>query len=128
MVKKLMILLDTNFILDLLKFKIHLEDELNRLLESNYEVAIIDNVEEELKKLSDRGNRFAKLALKLLELGKIKKIKVNNKSDTDNIMLNMCKENEDIIIATNDVNLRKKIKEVSRKTIYIRSKKHLAID
>jgi rRNA-processing protein FCF1 len=126
--KKLMILLDTNFILDLLKFKIHLEDELNRLLESNYEVAIIDNIEEELKKLSDSGNRFAKLALKLLELGKIKKIKVNNKSDTDNIMLNMCKENEDIIIATNDVNLRKKIKEVSRKTIYIRSKKHLAID
>jgi rRNA-processing protein FCF1 len=126
--KKLMILLDTNFILDLLKFKIHLEDELNKLLEFNYEVAIIDNVEEELKKLSDGGNRFAKLALKLLELGKIKKIKVNNKSDTDNIMLNMCKENEDIIIATNDVNLRKKIKEVSRKTIYIRSKKHLAID
>jgi rRNA-processing protein FCF1 len=123
-----MILLDTNFILDLLKFKIHLEDELNRLLESNYEVAIIDNVEEELKKLSDRRNRFAKLALKLLELGKIKKIKVNNKNDTDNIMLNMCKENEDIVIATNDINLRKKIKEIGRKTIYIRSKKHLAID
>jgi rRNA-processing protein FCF1 len=43
-------------------------------------------------------------------------------------MLNMCKENEDIVIATNDINLRKKIKEIGRKTIYIRSKKHLAID
>ena len=49
------------------------------------------------------------------------------KSETrpDNAMLELV--DEKTLVATNDIDLRKRLKALGRKTIYLKSKKHLAI-
>jgi rRNA-processing protein FCF1 len=51
-------------------------------------------------------------------------IKVEEK-DADKAFLNIA--NKNTIIATNDVDLRKKLKNLGIKTIYLRARKHLAM-
>lgn len=114
------IILDTNFLIDLMKFRIEL-DEIEDLLIEPYELLTISSVIEELKKIDSKN---AKLALKLVELKNIGILKTKEK-DADMAILNLADKNS--VVATNDINLRKKLKALSIKTIYLRAKKHLAM-
>jgi len=120
------ILLDTNFLIDLAKFKIDAE-ELSVILTEPYRLFMFSSAVTELKKIAEgRGSssKFAKIALEMIRLEGIGIVKVKEK-DTDKAVLNLA--NEDTIIATNDRELRKKLKNLGIKTIYLRSKKHLAM-
>jgi rRNA-processing protein FCF1 len=114
------IVLDTNFLISLAAFKIEL-DEIENLLVEQYELLTIDSVVRELKKIN---NKNAKLALKLIELKNIGILKIKERN-VDRAILTLA--GKDTIIATNDVKLRKKLKNLGSKTIYLRAKKHLAM-
>ncbi len=108
------ILLDTNFILSCIKQKIDFFEEIYLM---GIQIIIPEQIINELKKLKKES------ALKLLENSKFKEISLKGKI-VDNSIINYAKENPDIIIATLDRDIQKKIK--NRKMI-IRGKKKLEI-
>ncbi|MBU5537094.1 MAG: PIN domain-containing protein [Candidatus Aenigmatarchaeota archaeon] len=119
------VLLDTNFLIDVIKFRVNL-DEITDLIGAN-ELVIPSSVEKELKKISGETSQvggYAKAALNLMKEYNIKILKSTGR--TDDIMLQL--SNEKTLVATNDRELRKRLKALGRKTIYLKSKKHLAIE
>ena len=107
------ILLDTSFLISAIRYKI---DFLNEL--KGHELVILEPVKQELEKLikgKKKGNLEAKIALELIKINKIK-IKKTDIKEADDALAN---ENE--IVATQDKELKKRLKRV----ITIRQKKFL---
>jgi rRNA-processing protein FCF1 len=121
------IILDTNFLIRLCKFKVGLE-EIDEVVDEPYCLFTLDSVVDELEKISGSSARdsiYAKLALEMLKLNKIK-ILISGKTNTDKAIINLA--DKDTIVATNDIELREKLKKLETKTIYLRAKKHLGIN
>lgn len=112
--------MDTNFLVSLIAFKIDL-DEIENLLLEPYRLLTLSSVVEELKKID---NKDAKIALKLINLKSIEILETKEKN-ADKAILNLV--DKDTIVATNDMELRKKLKMLGNKTIYLRARKRLAI-
>lgn len=108
------VLLDTNFILTCINQKIDFFEEFYL---AGIQVIIPKEVIGELKKLKKIS------ALKLLEKNNYKMIELGGKN-VDNAIVNFAKENLDVIIATLDREIRKKIKN---KKTSIRGKKRIEI-
>ena len=117
------LLLDTNFIVDLCKFRIDLS-EVYDLISESAELYIFNKTLDELKVLSMKAKhgKYAKLALHLIDSTKIHVLKTDR--DVDNSILTL---DNTFIVATNDKKLRQKLRQKEMKTIYLRSRKHLAI-
>jgi rRNA-processing protein FCF1 len=104
--------------MDLVKFKIHLE-EIGKLIEEKHEFYVPVQVTDELRR---KKTRYAKAALKLIE--NLKMVE-NKEKDADEAILSLADENT--LVATNDKKLRTKLKKFGIKTIYLKGKKYLAI-
>jgi rRNA-processing protein FCF1 len=119
------LLLDTNFLIDLARFKIDLE-EILVFLQEPVELFILSSTIKELKKIAKNKGKtgsLAKLALKIIKLNQIQVLK--EKEGPDKAFLSIADKNT--IIATNDSKLRKKLKKLGIKTIYLRAKKYLEV-
>jgi rRNA-processing protein FCF1 len=112
------IVLDTNIILDCLKFKIDLFKELERICNFKYEIKILDKTLDELK-----NKKNEKLALKLIKQKNIKLINTQ-KGYVDDLLFNL---GENYVIATNDKALKTKLKSKNYPIITLRQKKYLII-
>jgi len=121
------IIFDTNFLTLPHQFKIDIFNEIDRIMEENYELFTLDSVVNELNKLSKSKGKDAVAAKIGLELIKKKNIKIINteEKNVDKTIISI--SNKDTIIATNDKILRKKLNDKNIKTIYLRSKKFLKI-
>lgn len=118
------VLLDTNFLIDAVRFKINLEDIADLI--GAHELLTLSSVEKELTRISKKTSQagmHAKASLKLINECNIKILKSEERPD--NYMLKL---DENVIAATNDIELRKRLKALGRKTIYLKAKKHLAMD
>ena len=114
------IILDTNFIISALKNKINLN--LDKIISSNYQLKIIDKTINELEKLN---NKDSKLAIKIIEKNKIKKIKTKEKDVDWAIIKN---SNKNTIVATLDKKLKQKLKSKNIPIITIRQKRYFKIE
>ena len=118
-------ILDTNFILTCVKQKIDFLDEIKFM---GIRVLIPEEVLKEIKKIKNSGKKLhfrenAKLALKILNKNKFKKIKLDTE-DVDKGLVDFAEKNKDIIVATLDRELKKKIKKPK---LVIRGKKKLEV-
>src|SRR3989338_7074672 len=93
------IVLDTDFILEALKNKIDVKDELARIMDYNYEICVLDRTIDELK-----GKRGEKLAM--VFVGNLKVIVTSRDRSVDDLLLGL----DDIIVATQDKELKEKLK------------------
>ena len=121
------VIFDTNFLVDLARFKVDI-DGIEDILAEPYEFFTIKNVVGELQKLATRKSRhamYAKVALKLLDQKQIQVLKVEEKK-ADNALVKLADKNT--VIATNDIALRKKLKILGVKTIYLKGKNQIAIN
>jgi len=116
------IILDTSFIIDLIKFKINLE-EISSIINEPYRLITVDSVIRELEKLSKR-NKNALAALRFLKKERIEIVSIEA-SSADSAILHLA--NKDIIVATDDRKLRKELRRKRIQTIYVRGKKYLGI-
>jgi rRNA-processing protein FCF1 len=117
------VILDANFLIDMIKFKIPLE-EIHELLSHDAEIFTLNSVLEELKRIAGKSGkdaRYAKAALKLIESKKIGIL--SSEKRTDEALLFFA--DQSTIIATNDKSLRKKLRKKGVKSIFIRAKKRL---
>jgi rRNA-processing protein FCF1 len=119
------VILDTNFLVDLARFKIDLE-EIPTLLQEPVDFIVLSSTIQELKKIEKNKGKLGSLAKFALEIIKLKQIKVlEEKESPDKAFLSIADKNT--IIATNDSKLRKKLKKLGIKTIYLRAKKYLEV-
>lgn len=119
------IILDTNFLIDLGRFGISI-DEIDRIMTENYEMQIVSSSVSELKKIAATAmeeSKFAKYSLMIMDLRKVKILETSESADAAILSF----ADKDTIVATNDIELRKKLKEKGVRSIYVRAKKKLEI-
>ena len=123
------VLLDTNFLLLFVQQRMDVFSLVEEVLDDKTEFYIPDVCMDELKSLcSGKGKDAiaARVALQLLKRRNVKAIRVEKENCDDALMsVGMRKR---MIVATNDKKLRKRLKDLGLKTIYLRSKKYLEVD
>jgi len=105
------VILDTNFLLTAIKFKIDIFSQLQE-----YDIYILDKTLKELENKKDE-----KLAKELIKKYNVKIIKTDSDKYVDDLLL----EFNDYIIATQDKALKEKLKKAKISTISLRQKKYL---
>ena len=122
------IIIDTNFLLIPIQFKVDIFSEFNRICSFNYKLLIFDKSIEELKNIiqKQRGKdkKAAEFALKLIKLKNIEIIETEHKY-VDELILGSI--NKDTVIATQDVLLKKQLLEKGASVIILRQKKYLQL-
>ncbi len=121
------ILVDSNFLIDCLKFKVDFLENIEKLIEEPFEILILENVLRELEKMSKKKTKESKYARLALKIVKEKNFRILKSSfeDTDEAIVSASDKNT--IVATNDLKLRKTLKAFGIKNIYLRAKKYLDI-
>jgi rRNA-processing protein FCF1 len=139
-----LVLLDSNFILLPFQFKIDYLNEIRLMLEGTIKFIVCQQVLNELeskKKRQQKSTNFSRLldsGLLYIDNNKDKydiEITADIKEDsetTDDFLIRMAIElkekHQNLYLATNDTNLRKKAKSKNISTIFLRQKKYLSID
>lgn len=124
------VILDTNFLLIPSQFNVDIFTEIERIADFPHKVYVIDKTIDELNKIKKNKNQktrnrdAAKLGLQLLESKNIEIIKTED-GFADDILVDIA--DKDNIIATQDSELRKRIKAKNIPLIVLRSKKHLIL-
>ncbi|KYK22854.1 hypothetical protein AYK24_01725 [Thermoplasmatales archaeon SG8-52-4] len=120
------VILDSSAVLMLFEFSIDLEYELTRLL-GKYKIILPSPIVDELKFLSKADNGLkkqkAKAALELIKRYEI----VHAEGTGDDSIFNLAKKSNGIVV-TNDMELRRRIKDLSLKVIFLRGKKKLVLE
>lgn len=107
------IILDTNFLIYCAKEKLDYIETIRNLLNENYELVVPEQVIKELeklkgdklKKVSGKDKAATDLALQLLSVNKVKKIKPVGKN-VDEAIINLAKKDNKNIVCTLDREIR----------------------
>jgi rRNA-processing protein FCF1 len=127
----LKVILDSNFLFIPAKFQIDVFEELAKLLNQRFEPVLLSSIYQELKTMAEKGapsrRRQASLALKLAE--KCKKIDVEKhlEETNDDVILRIATLWKSPV-ATNDRELRRKLRARAIPVIYLRSKNRLELE
>jgi len=112
------IILDTDFILQSIKWKITLVESLKKLCDFNFNIAYLDKTIDELKKKPNQ-------ALAIQILSSFNQIKTLKNKSVDELILDLTNKDKTLIIATLDKELKEKLKKGKIVIITIRQKKYL---
>ena len=122
------IIIDTNFLMIPIQFRVDIFSEIDRICNFNYKLCIYENSIGELKniieKQSGKSKKAAQFALKLIELKNIGTIQSKLK-DVDSLILENI--SKDMIVATQDIYLKKQLLEKGVSVIILRQKKYLQL-
>lgn len=118
------ILLDTNFLLLWKKFKVNIFEELKRICDFNYNIYVLDRTIDELNKVKMPGY---KVALSLLDKNGVITLKTKGqRRPVDSILIDNL--DKDTILATVDLELKKRAKQKGFRTITLRKGQYLILD
>ena len=125
------IIIDTNFWLIPYQLKVDIFFELDRIIDDQYQVCVIDKTINELNALLLKETGKTKQAIKFaLSLIKKKKPIIieteKNKKDVDSEIISLAKK-EDYIVMTQDGLLKEQIRALNRKLIVLRQKGYLVM-
>ncbi len=121
---KVSVLLDTNFVLSCYRFGIRLE-EIDSLLDEAHEICVPENVLEELKRLPLKGKEREARSIMLAVIARYPVLPLQGRVDESLI----CYAREhDCVVCTNDRQLRKRLRTLGRRSLFVRSRSHLDIE
>ena len=127
----LKVILDSNALFVPLEFKIDIFEELKRLVNRNVEFVLLSPVKRELEMLaakdSPKTRSEALFALKLSEKCLYVPVENDEKLTTDDAIVRVAKKWKSPVF-TNDIQLKKKLRDISVPVIYVRQKSRLDID
>lgn len=122
------IVIDTNFLLIPIQFKVDIFSEFRRICDFNYKLYVFEQTINELmhitEKQSGKDKKAAKFALKLIKLKDIAIIKSGQKSVDLLILQNLDKNTT---VATQDFKLKKELLKKNCSLIILRQKKYLQL-
>jgi rRNA-processing protein FCF1 len=125
------VILDSNALFVSLQFKIDIFNDLERLLNRNFELILLSPVKRELKNLAKKGSpkmrKNAFHALKLADKCKYVEVDASASDLTDDVIIKVAKK-WGFSVFTNDRQLRKRLRNISVPVIYVRQKSRLEID
>jgi len=119
------IVLDTNFLMIPGQLGLDIFSELERICDFSYKVFIVEETIKELEKIAEKAKTSDKKAVRIAkELIKTKKIGIIPAKEgyVDDLLVELSKS-EDIIVATNDTELKKRLK----RAIILKQKKYLSM-
>lgn len=123
------IILDTNFLLIPMQFKVDIFSEIDRICMFKYKLYIVDKTIDELNKIIEEQKGKHKLAAKVaLQLVKKKGISVikTKEGPVDDLILDLLDEGH--ILATQDTLLKKRAVKKGIRIISMRSRKYLLLE
>ena len=128
------IILDTNFLVSAVRFKVDILSGLHRICDFKYEACVVDGTIDELEKLIEVGNPkdriAARISLELLKKENIKIIRTYPKNkrvkNVDLLILNLIKKG-DFIVATQDKEFKREIRKKEVQIIVLRQKKYIKL-
>lgn len=115
------VVMDTNFLIEVVKNRIDLRKELDRIMEFPYKTAVIEGTIRELEKIGKHAGRDGERAKYAISIAKNSE-KIESGEDVDKELEKI--EDEDMIIATQDRELKRKLKT---RIIVVRQKKYLQL-
>lgn len=118
MAEKVKILLDTNFLLTMVRYKIHGIEEIKQKIPAEFYV--LTRVLYEIKGLGKTDKKVKKEAAIVEQVLKNNGVK-EVQSYMEDVDSELVKLSNEYVIATNDKPLRKRVKEAGGKTLFIRS-------
>lgn len=124
------ILLDTNFILTCIKQKIDFEKTANQIIDKEIFWLVPEQVIKEIKKIQEKkqtknkDKESAKIALEIINNLNYEKITLEKNKNIDMAITNYLK-NKEIVLATLDKNLKKRVSK--NKILSIKGKNHLIL-
>ncbi len=127
------IYLDTNFLLIPAQFRVDIFTEIERLMHEPYKLNVLEKSLQELDKIiaeqKGRDKDAAKLAKKIIE-SKIKQKSLNITAfskdlGVDDILVELA--NSEVIVATQDKELKKRVQEKGGRILILKSRQHLQI-
>jgi len=128
--KTLKVILDSNALFVQLQFKIDIFQELEALLNRNFEPILISPVRREIERMAEADSpkmrREASYALKLAEKCKLVDVEQTGGSPDDDIFTAASEWRFPVF--TNDIQLRKRLRNINVPVIYVRQKSRLEID
>lgn len=125
---RIKILLDTNFFLVPFQLGLHILPELERIVPEEFTLMTISPIKEELNRLSEKGKGDDKICATLaLEFAKSVPV-VKTEGAGDDAIVDFAKRDPDIIVATNDSDLRKRLKSQKTKTIFVRNRSKIEME
>ena len=120
------IIIDTNFLVDCLAWKVDFFREITRILPTQYALKVVDTTLHELDHVIMEGKTASKLGAKLAkQLIAQKRIGIipTIGGHTDALILHIA--TKDMVVATQDQAFKRKLKEKGIPIIIIRQKKYL---
>ena len=125
------IILDTNFLFVPSQFHLDIFEELDRLLGQQVEPLILSSTLRELQKLAEsrsvKKSKQALLGLKLTEICRVVEVKRKSDESNDDVILRTAVAMR-CPVATNDRELRRKLRNASVPVVFLRQKSRLAVD
>ncbi len=127
------IVLDTNFLMIPSALGVDIISEIDRICSFRYDLAIVDKTKDELlgitKNQRGKHKEAAKVALSVIENNNINIIATSSDGDADMAILSLADERgADMIVATQDSELKKKLRSKGVRLIVLRQKKYLKIE
>jgi len=127
----LKIILDSNFLFVPLQLRIDVFEETRNLLNQNFEPIILSTTRRELQKMAERGSpklrKQAAMALELTEKCHIVDVEKNLGETNDDVIVRVAASWKSPV-ATNDREVRRKLRERGIPVIFLRGKNRLELD
>jgi len=127
----LKIILDSNFLLVPTQFKIDIFEGIMNLLNQNYESIVLSTTMDELQSIAERGapklRKQAEMALKLAEKCDLINVDRERNETNDDVIIRVAKQMK-CLVATNDSELRKRLRNISIPVVYVRQKSRLELE
>jgi rRNA-processing protein FCF1 len=125
------VILDANFLFIPSQFQIDIFDELMNLLNQRFDPVLLSPTYKELQKIAEKGapkiRRHASLALKLAEKCRIVMVEQGFEETHDDVIVRVAAEWR-CPVATNDRELRKRLRNINVSVIYLRQRSHLEME
>lgn len=125
------VIVDSNFLMNSVQFNIDVFEEMEKTLNQRIDAVIPSPVYDELKQVSIgrkvKQARQAKQALKMAKKAKIVQVDVEPCESVDDLIVRLAID-WNCLVATNDSELRKKLKKKKASVMYLRQKSHLMVD
>ncbi len=121
------IILDTDFLVNCADFGIDFATELRRICDFQFEIAVLDKTLDELDAVIEKKKKAAaaKLAKTMIEKLGVTIIATAQDKHVDELILDMA--DSTTVVCTQDLELRKKLKDCGIKVVVVRQKKYLAM-
>ena len=125
------VILDTNFLIIPFQFKVDIFEEIERIMEIPHKVCILDKTIDELDniiaKQKGKHKEMANMAKKLVKNKQVCILKTDKLKSVDQILLEKAQESS-FIVCTQDIELKRRLKNKGIKIISLRQKKYLKIE